>query len=125
MAAAAELQMRRVRRPGQLRPAVLLDLGLALVASLEAAIPATAGWRIELPDSGSGIVSAPGRERVLQRRARPDPDLAEDGGGHRARRAAVRGDRVGRRARPQAPAPSCRPCLTLPGPGRWPAGQSP
>lgn len=59
MAAAAELQMRRVRRPGQLRPAVLLHLGLALVASLEAAIPAAAGWRIELPDSGSGIVSAP------------------------------------------------------------------
>jgi hypothetical protein len=38
---------------------VLLDLGLALVASLEAALPAAPGWRIELPGPGSAIVSAP------------------------------------------------------------------
>lgn len=38
---------------------VLLDLGLALMASLEAAIPAVPGWRIELPDSRSAIISAP------------------------------------------------------------------
>jgi hypothetical protein len=38
---------------------VLLDLGLVLMASLEAAIPAVPGWRIELPDSGSAIIYAP------------------------------------------------------------------
>ena len=58
---------------------VLLNLGLALAASLEAAIPVAPGWRIELPGSCSAIVFAPGRERVLQRRTRSDPDLAEDG----------------------------------------------
>jgi hypothetical protein len=38
---------------------VLLDLGLSLLASLEAAVPAAPGWSIALPGSCSGIISAP------------------------------------------------------------------